>query len=261
MFIYHGIGGRVGNCIFRYLATRLLKLLYNAEITPNTIEPYIIFDDNNFNIWLEYLTNTSKLIPIDKNLYMEGFYQYDMIYRTFKNELIQYIIENPDENIETYDTFKFKPTEIIGKNPVIDISFNTVVHLRVEDFLGANMGMNPLCIDYVLNKCEEPFLFVHKPVENDVDKKYIGYFKEKYPTANFYTEDVLKCYNLMRHAKVLVCSRSTLSWVAALFNEVNENVYMPINYGTIPHEKFQYPNDNTELYEWKTISKEDILQL
>jgi hypothetical protein len=65
----------------------------------------------------------------------------------------------------------------------------------------------------------------------------------------------------MRHAEVLVCSRSTVSWIAALFNEINVKTYMPKNYGTLTHETFQYPNDNTEIYQWKIISKEELITL
>ena len=121
--------------------------------------------------------------------------------------------------------------------------------------------MDPSCLEPVLEKCEQPFLFVHKTITTIYEQKYIDYFKNKYPKSFFYTEDVVQCYNLMRHAEVLVCSKSTLSWVAAIFNDVNIKTYMPKNYGTLDHEIFQFPNSNTEIYEWKLIRKDDIILL
>ena len=47
----------------------------------------------------------------------------------------------------------------------------------------------------------------------------------------------------------MVCSRSTLSWLAAFFNDENVKTYMPKNYLSISHETFQYPNDNTEIFD------------
>ena len=156
---------------------------------------------------------------------------------------------------------KYNCIDILGVKPFIEYNYKTIIHLRIEDFIDFNLAMDPRSLDNVLEKCEQPFLFVHKKEENDNDKIYIEYFKNKYKKSYFYTEDILSCYNLMRHAEVLVCSRSTLSWIASLFNEINVKTYMPKNYGTISHETFQYPNDTTEIYEWKTISKEELSRL
>jgi len=261
-YIEVGNGGRVGNNIFRYLVSRLFCILYGAELSEQSNIYYTNFYDNEFINWINYILENNTIPNISQNITLQGFYQHDKIFKKYLDPIINYINEHPNEEIHTYQKeFTFQAKDILGPIPTVEYSYKTVIHLRVEDFLGADMGMHPESIDKVLKECESPYLFIHKPVENEVDLKYVTYFKNRYPDAKFYTEDVLKCYNLMRHSQVLVCSRSTLSWIAALFNTNNITTYMPLNYGTCSHETFQYPNNNTKIYEWRTISKEDILKL
>jgi len=261
-FIYIHNSGRVGNCIFRFLMTRIISLLYNATIIDTKLEGTLCFDDDEFKKWRDYIINNKLLPEIKNNISIYGFYQDDILYRMFKQQLIGYILKNPNETITTDDNFSFKSNDILGVNPFPNIhNYRTIIHLRIEDFLAANIGMDPTSIENVLKKCEEPFLFVHKPVANNLDINYINYFKKKYPKSLFYCEDVLKCYNLMRHAKILVCSKSTLSWAASLLSDTLEKVYVPKNYETVRHELFQTPINNTEIYDWAYIKHEDILNL
>ena len=258
--------GRLGNCIFRYLASRLFMIFYDYINIRNIKKKYYLqLDDIMFkNFYIYILKNGTPpfmdTIEYD-NIIFNGYYQHDTIYKVYKNVLIDYIKKNPIDIIETDRGEIYYAKDILGEKPKIDILYKTIIHLRIEDYIDLGLAMDPLCIVPVLEKCEQPFLFVHKPIVNVYDQKYIDFFKERYPSSQYYCEDVVQCYNLMRHAETLVCSKSTLSWIAALFNEKNPKVYMPRNYGTLDHETFQYPNDNTEIYEWKIISKEDIMKL
>lgn len=261
-YIKIGNGGRVGNNIFRYLTARLFCILYNAIVSDNNEIYYYQFHDIQYIDWMNSFLHTNTLPNINFNINLEGYYQHDILLKKYLQELITYIHEHPNDKIDTFkNEFVFHAKDILGPLPDIHFSYKTVIHLRVEDFLGADMGMHPESIDAILQNLSGPFVFVHKPCENNIDIKYVSYFKNKYPNSIFYTDNVLNCYNLMRHSTILVCSRSTLSWIAALFNEQNGEIYMPINNNNTPHESFQYPNNNTKLYEWKNITKDAILQL
>ena len=258
--------GRLGNCIFRFLASRLFVIFYKyIPIKTMNDNYYQEIDDTIFKNICRYLLNNGSLPPRNTLNYdyllFNGYYQNDFIYNFYKKEIVQYIKNNPDETIETDRNEIYYAKDILGDKPKIDFEYKTIIHLRIEDYIELGLVMDPRCLEPVLEKCEQPFLFVHKPISNEYDRKYIDFFKKKYISSKYYCEDVIQCYNLMRHAENLVCSKSTLSWVAALFNENNTKVYMPKNYGTIDHETFQYPNNNTEIYEWKTISKDDLMAL
>ena len=69
-------------------------------------------------------------------------------------------------------------------------------------------------------------------------------------------------FTIMRNAKTLVCSCSTLSWAASFLSETVEKVYMP-NYnnpGRI-HETYKQPIQNTILYDFENCSKEKLLEI
>jgi hypothetical protein len=249
--------GRFGNSIFRFLASRLFIILYNSyTISKNTnLYYYYTITDTIFIQWMiAILSNNSLPIILDNNIIFDGFFQHDIIYKKFKNELIEYIKNNPKDELITDTNELYYAQDILGPKPIIHFTYKTTIHLRIEDFLELNLAMDQKYLDSVLEKCEQPFLFIHKKESNNNDIKYIDYFKLKYPTSYFYTENVILSYNLMRHAEVLVCSRSTMSWLAAFFSDVNIKTYMPKNYGTLDHETFQYPTDNTEIYEWRTMT-------
>lgn len=259
-FLYVTKTGRFGNVVFRYLASRLFCIFFDYTISNSkTIKHFQIFDDEYFIKWMIVCLTEEKIIYINSNyLLFNGYYQHDMIYRFFKKNLIEYIKEHPNEKIETDHNQIYYANDILGEKPIIPFEYKTVIHLRIEDFIDLDLAMDPASLDPVLERCEQPFLFVHAPVSSELDKKYIDYFKNKYPNSHYYTDYVVKCYNLMRHAEVLVCSCSTISWVAALFNDVNVKTYMPRNYRSLAHESFQYPNEQTEIYEWKLLKKENL---
>ena len=273
-------GGRFGNKIFQYLATRLFSIIYNFNFVNERISPPNKFEitDNIFIEWSNLILN-NQLVSFAPNIYeFNGYYQHDKIFNTYKSQLINYIKQHPQECI-TFDnsdvnfinthivesitkkSMTLQLEELFQNPPNIDKLYNTTIHLRIEDFLYIGWAMNPQSIDKILNSCEKPFLFIHKPAYSELDKKYINYFKNKYTDAFFYDGSVIDCFNLMRTSKVLVCSSSTMSWVAAFFSESCEKIYMPRNSQTCSHQTFQYPNDKTEVYDYTNCTPEELLTI
>jgi len=273
-FIYRGSRGRFGNHIFRFLASKLFCILYNCELSEY-LPPYRVdITDDIFCEWMKHIFD-NKLIqfPIN-NFEFSGYYQHDLIYRKFKQEIINHINDNKDQHMSFNNTevnfingaildiphskIDIKLGDLIGIPPVLPFNYTTAIHLRIEDFLQIGLAMNPKSIDIILTKCEPPFLFIHKPICNDLDEKYIYIFKKKYPDAFFFDGSLLECYNILRTSKTLICSQSTLSWIAALFNDTHDKIYMPKQKDNIIHQSFQYPSDKTELYEYEYISPDNI---
>ena len=62
----------------------------------------------------------------------------------------------------------------------------------------------------------------------------------------------------MKNAKTLICSCSTISWLAAFLSETVETVYFPNNNNNQSHETFKQPIDNTILYEIKKCSLQEL---
>ena len=68
------------------------------------------------------------------------------------------------------------------------------------------------------------------------------FFTQKYSNIIIESNDVLTDFTIMKNAKILVCSCSTLSWAAALLSTVIEKAFDP-NYKQVhgPHQTFKKP--------------------
>ena len=62
-------------------------------------------------------------------------------------------------------------------------------------------------------------------------------------------ENPLIDYNIMRNAKILVCSCSTFSWIASFMGCENQQIYFPNYSFRYIFETYKKPHDNTIYYE------------
>jgi len=65
----------------------------------------------------------------------------------------------------------------------------------------------------------------------------------------------------MKNAKILVCSCSTLSWIAAFLSDKVTTVYFPNYKNRQIHETFKKPIENTILYDFTKCSQNDLEKL
>jgi hypothetical protein len=263
--------GRLGNAIFRYLASTIFLLKYNGERVYNINygDPNIItVNDNFFITWKNNLLyNKVKPIKINKYLF-SGYFQHDDILRSYKNELINHIKNNPNDLLIT-DGNK---NEITGYNHFVttykveqllstDMPFNKydiVFHLRLEDFITYGLVMNPNSLIKLLdNHKNDNICFVVNKIKTKLEEKYIEFFTKKYNIV-IESNDVIQDYHIMKNAKILCCSCSTLSWMAAFFSETVELVYFPNYNNNRIHETFKKPINNTILYEFSQCSIEEL---
>ena len=268
MKIYDYKLGRLGNAIFRYLASTLFCIIYDAERT------YInrgncIFSDNDFIIWSEsVLNNNIPKINTNSNIVFYGFYQHDKIYYKYKDELIDWIIKHPDELLYTdgnndvihnynYNETSYKSLDLII-SPYNFKIYDFVVHLRLEDFVNNNDVIHPISIKNVLDQINQKnFCFVVNKITTELENKYINYFS-KYYDITVESNDVIQDYHIMKNAKILVCSCSTLCWISAFFSTTLNTVYFP-NYDNVRiHETFKRPISNTILYEFTKCTKNEL---
>jgi len=92
-----------------------------------------------------------------------------------------------------------------------------------------------------------------------VEYIYIDYFLKRFNNIILESNDVLTDYHIMKNAKILICSCSTLSWAASLFSDTVEELYFPDYYHTGRiHVTFKQPIENTVLYKFKNCSKTEL---
>lgn len=267
MKVYDCKLGRLGNAVFRYFASTLFRIIYNTERTYNQDECNKMLTDLDFINWSNLILN-DNIPQIEDNLMFYGFYQHDKIFIKFKKQLINWIYTNPNEllwidgnddniNYFNYKSISYKNIQLLI-NPYAQKNYNIVVHLRLEDFINNANVIHPISIKNVLDKINEKDLcfVVNKPT-TDIENKYIDYFK-KYYNIIIESNSVIEDFHIMKNAKILVCSCSTLSWVAAFLSDKVHTVYFPNYSNTNEYETFKKPIENTILYDFKKCSKQEL---
>jgi hypothetical protein len=204
--------------------------------------------------------NNNKLQQLPTGINMISFYQHDTIYKMHKQQIFEFIRNNPDHYVmtdginagdERYETFFMK--DIMNTSPTFNKKYKNVLHVRLEDFVTHNMFLDVKRIIQLIEKniITESLCIVCKQPEPEFEHKYIqqivDYIGDKFKVILEHN-DTLTDYYIMKEAEILICSASTLSWAAAFFSTSIVKCYLP-DYTITPHIKScRYPIDNTELY-------------
>lgn len=269
MKVYDCKLGRLGNAIFRYFASTLFCIIYNTTRIYDQNNCQLMFSDDMFVTWSNDVLN-NKIPEIDDSLSIMfyGYYQHDKIFIKYKKKIINWIITHPEELLYTdgnyenikyfnYDQVSYKSLNLIV-NPFLNKRYNVVVHLRLEDFIINNDVIHPKSIKELLDKINEKNIcFVLNKTKNILEEQYINYFKKFY---NIIVESnsVIEDYHIMKNAKILICSCSTLSWAAAFLSDTIKLVYFPDYKINRTHETFKKPINNTILYPFTKCSQSEL---
>lgn len=268
MFINFCITGRLGNAIFRYMASVIMCIYYNGTYTINNKQIYDCRDEKFIKI-IKNIIN-KKHIPIKETslkfnkvgINMTCYYQHDLIYKLHKRQILDFIKKHSDHYVLTdgvnagdknYE--KFYMIDIINTPLTFNKKYKNVLHIRLEDFVTHNLFLNVERIINLLDKniikeTETLCIVCKKPItdfENNYIKQLTNYLSNN--KIGFFLEhnDTITDYYIMKEAELLICSKSTLSWCAAFFSDKIQKCYLP-DYIETPNNTCKYPIDNTELY-------------
>jgi glycosyl transferase family 25 len=237
----------------------------------------IVNEDNFFN-YIDYSytddENISKLskLPKNRNISLSGYFQYDNIYLQNKNYILDFLQKNKHIHKIRTDNEIYLTKSIID-DMVLDSSkiYENVIHIRIGDFNGRPDFIEHEYLLRLFDSIKDIFynktaIVIETPC-SELDLRYLNtvleWFKlNNVPIPVIESNDMLTDYNIMKQAKVIVSSMSTLCWAAAYFSKSLEKVYMP-NYNFFDNEErknafFKMPIQNTILYDVKTTKFTDI---
>ena len=254
--------GRLGNAIFRYLGCSILCIKYNGEYSTDIKNINSIINDK---IFIDIINNPNLKLN-DGNYLLSDYYQHDKIYINNKDELINFINRNNHivltDGINAGDGNKqtFIMKDILNTPPNFNKIYDMVFHIRLGDKVFHN---NTISVDKLLALIENietnnynKIAIVCDKCNTEYEKNFIGNVKEKlYEKFNksivIESNDILTDFYIMSNSKLLICSMSTLSWIAAFFSKTIEKCYMPKHNTRLTNEfcTCYYPIDNTELYD------------
>lgn len=251
--------GRLGNAIFRYMASVIMCLYYHGSYLVNRPQLKNCSDKLFTNI-IKNIINKENNILISNGINMDSFYQHDLIYKLHKKLIIEFINNHIEHYVLTdginagdNNNEKFYMIDIINTPSSFNKKYKNVLHIRLEDYVKYNMHLEVTRIIELLDKVSitDSLCIVCKKPETDFEVNYIKEVINCGLSKNIqvFTEhnDTITDYYIMKEAELLICSKSTLSWCAAFFSDKLNKCYVP-DYEISPGQTFKYPIDNTELY-------------
>lgn len=258
MKVFGVFAGRLGNVIFRHYAFIILNILYDAEFVGYSSYDGLPFKDPNFRDLINCV-NSGHVYHLDKNLdfRLEGYFQHDKIYHKYKNEIMNYIRTHPEEKLitdkmESYNLIQMLEHDNIKK-------YKIVVHIRLEDYIEAGWVINPNCYKNILDKyANEQICFVLAKPNDELENKYLDYFRKMYKNITIESNDVITDYHIMKNAEILISSLSTLCWSSTFFSETHTKVYFPKHNIHGIHNTFNEPHPNTEYYDIILCNRNDL---
>jgi hypothetical protein len=259
MIINFCIRGRLGNAIFRYMASVIMCLFYNGIYSINNNQNKNCSDEIFISI-IENIINKKNNILITDGINMNCFYQHDLIYKINKQNIIDFINKNQGHYVLTdginagdNKCEKFYMIDIINTPIIFNKKYKNVLHIRLEDFVTHNLYLNVERIIDLLNKniLSDSLCIVCKKPVNDFENSYIKCIQDFVQNINIQIfiehNDTITDYYIMKEAEILICSKSTLSWCAAFFSNNIKKCYLP-DYDVSPNSTCKFPIDNTILY-------------
>ena len=258
----------------------------DIDISKLSITPYIndgvgggiyvkntkIINENNYFNYINTENPSISKLPDNRNISLHGYFQYDQIYLQNKSYILDFIEEYKNVHEITTDNERYL-TKYIIDDMLLDSSkiYENVIHIRLGDFNGRPDFIESEYLLRLFDKIKDTFykktaIVIETPT-SETDINYLNtileWFKENnIPVPVVESNDVLTDYNIMKRAKIIISSMSTLCWAAAYFSKSLEKIYMPnYNFFDIEDRKngcFKTPIKNTILYDVKTTKFTDI---
>ena len=246
------------------------KLVENKYINTKNehgiyIKNNIIIDDNNY---FEYYSRYYYNDIYCRNIFMNGFFQFNDIYLENKNKILNYIEENKHKHyIMTNNGIKYLIKDIIDDIKLDDSKiYNIVIHIRLGDFNDRVDYIEYKYLENLFNKIDfknKKICILSEKIVLEKDIEYINNIKKWFEINNikifFESNDLLIDFNIMKQCKILICGMSTLSWMAAYLSKSIELCIFPnYNFYKINDRQnsyFKKPINNTLLYDVKTTIK------
>jgi hypothetical protein len=230
--VYFKLNGRFGNNFFQYLASEIIKKIYNFDevkiynnesINSNLLK----IDDVLFKkIGNEYINGKVYVIDTNKSILLDGYFQRCEIFEYFRCYLVS-LFNNENKNFinnkfQVCDIFNHKISHNItpGENDL-------VVHIRLDDFIGDLQIFQPEEIINIINKISyEKLYIVCDKLRYLWEINYIEKFSHLKPI--FISYSMLDDFKFIMSSKKIITSASTFAWLATFLGESNE-IHIPYN--------------------------------
>ena len=202
------------------------------------------------------------------NIRLKGYFQFGHIYLKYKSFILNYIEEHKHEHyVQTDLKQKVLMRDLIDDMHLLpEKIYDTVIHIRLDDFKGRPDYIEEeyyLALFKTIDFTGKKVCLLFDPTIKTGDCLFIEnclqWFKERQIPIFIESNNLMIDFNIMKQAKILICSMSTLAWTAAYLSKHIEQCYMPnYNFFELGGERsanyFRQPIENTILYPVKTTN-------
>jgi len=247
--------GRFGNNLFQYIASEIIKYIYNFDTVqlvshiPNNCE---IIDDVKFReIKNRYLNNNNNndVFTCDKDICMNGYFQQSDILTKFKSYVLSlFDISNQNQINNQYRVCDL--VNYICKHSNVNDD-DLVLHLRLDDYKHNNNPphiFDKEALGNIIDKIPHKTLYiVCDKLNYDWEKRYVDYFINKY-NVKIISGSLLDDFKFIMNSKNIVNSPSTFCWIATYLGRSDQNVYIPYSNFYGEHQILKEHSDNCVVY-------------
>ena len=213
-------GGRFGNQLFRYWATKLLCNLYGHEFCGNNVSvlcnPIIVNDTNYIEIICKHsLGNTHAQRDLIVTSYCQDFEIFGNIYRTFVKELM-----SSSNTYELYDGICINQLYVETDQSMFVLRpKDIVIHVRLDDFIQEAWSLKFSYYKEALGERSQwdRIIIVTDCLRTDAERSYIDkLIKSLGGEVIIHQGTMLEDWRLLRRAKNIIASNSTFAWTALI---------------------------------------------
>lgn len=198
---------------------------------------------------------------------MDGFFQFGHIYLKYKTQLLNYMHAHKRlHSIQTDIHQFFLIQDLLDDIPLPpEKQYDMVIHIRLGDFNGRPDYIEAtyyLALFETIDFTGKSICFLYDALTGKEDYNYLQactrWFQERHIPFVLESNSLIVDFNIMKQAKILISSMSTLAWAAAYLSKHLQQCYMP-NYNFYKNVKrrdfyFRKPIEQTILYPVKTTN-------
>jgi len=250
-------GGRTGNHIFQFLASKIIEHLHghnycsldkwdenetkNALIINETLFSEILSGFSKNKQTYNDLNEIAEYAELkNKDIILSGYFQKSEYYAPYRDFFINHFFQT-DQTLFLNDYWVvhgvplyFQNIMIQSKHSILDLTKQDIVmHLRLDDFIQMPCPMSDILppqyyLDILENHHFRNLYIVCDRIRHSWEHQYLKYFEKWNPVLvqNTVEHDIA----LMRDAPFLIHSNSTLSWLSSFFSRSPKRRIIPRDY-------------------------------
>jgi hypothetical protein len=230
MSISYKVGGRFGNNLFQYFATKVIGKYTNKTYTYNKNFEKVITDNTFQNTYNSLISNN---LIIKEDITLEGYFQTTEWINKEKNYIQSLLTINNEDRINDQYLIKDIVEELNNFNYSIKED-ELIVHIRLDDFYhqGYNSEIVDSCFlkEYILDLMStHKFInitFISDSLRHTWEYEYMKNLLE-IPNSKLLNNTLLKDFSLIYYSKNIVLCRSTFGWISSLISLTINNIWFP----------------------------------